>query len=128
MYRDRNRFEWAAVAVVSLALAASGCGDEAFTPTTFAVQLMAEPSSIGADGSSTITVQVTNNLGQTPSGIVLEWSNSFGELFIDGGATDSSGRASARLVGQGAPGVATVTAKIFARSEQGQVQVRVGLD
>jgi hypothetical protein len=128
MYRDRKRFEWAAAAIVALALAASGCGDEAVTPTTFAVQLTAEPASIDADGSSTITAQVTNNLGQTPSGVVLEWSNSFGELFISGGATNTSGRATARLAGQGTPGVATVTAKIFARTEQGQVQVRVGLD
>lgn len=114
-----------AAAVVALALLAWGCGEDVVAPATFQVQLSATPTSISGNGTSTITAQVTNNLGQTPSSVSLEWSNSLGLLQVTSGNTDSNGRSTATLVGQGDTGVATVTAKMLGRTEQGQVQVRI---
>ena len=55
-------------------------------------------------------------------------SNSLGQLLVTGSVTDASGRVTSRLLGEGEPGVAVVTARVVGRTETGQVQVRIGLD
>lgn len=125
--RDKA-FRLAAGAAAVTAVLAAGCSDSGVGPATFQVQLSAAPASIPVDGSSVITAQVTNSRGQTPPGISLEWSNSLATLQVRGGVTDANGRATATLFGQGAPGVAAVTATMVGRTERGQVQVRIGLD
>jgi hypothetical protein len=117
----------AAVATAVFAAVAAGC-DSGVAPAQVQLQLSAAPSSIPANGTSIITAQLTNTRGQALSGVLLEWSNSLAQLELTGSATDSSGRNSATLRGEGTAGVAVVTARVVGSTERSQVQVRVGLD
>jgi len=55
-------------------------------------------------------------------------SNSLAHLEVRGSVTDSSGRTTATLRGEGTPGVAVVTATVVGITERSRVQVRIGLD
>lgn len=128
--REHRLVGLAAAVVAVFAVVAAGCGDSGFEPTRLQVRLSAEPASIPVNGTSTITVQVTNNRGGVASGIPIEWSNSFAALHVlgSGSRSDADGHATATLSGQGDPGVAVITATIVGLTERGQVQVRIGLD
>jgi hypothetical protein len=117
----------AAVATAVSAVLATAC-DSGVAPAQLQLQLSAAPSSIPANGTSIVTAQLTNTRGQAMSGVLLEWSNSLAQLELTGSATDSSGRNSATLRGEGTAGVAVVTARVVGSTERSQVQVRVGLD
>jgi len=116
------------LAAALMVVIATGCSNPV-APARFQIQLSASLASIPADGTSTITAHVTNSRGQTPPGMVIEWSNSLAALEIRNGATDNNGRASATLSGQGAHGVAVITAVLIAAPEtRDQVEIRIGLD
>jgi len=127
--RENKLPRLAAVAAVVCAAVAAGCdGDSGFQPVRLQVRVSAEPTSIPADGTSTITAQVTNNRGENASGIPIEWGNSLAALQVRNSVTDANGRATAALSGQGARGVAVVTAGVVGLTERAQVEVRIGLD
>ena len=117
----------AAVATAVFAVLATAC-DSGVAPAQLQLQLSAAPNSIPVNGTSIITAQLTNTRGQAMSGVLLEWSNSLAQLELTGSATDSSGRNSATLRGEGTAGLAIVTARVVGSTERSQVQVRVGLD
>ena len=124
---DARLSRFAALAAAGVVALAAGCGGDSGTaPVRLEVVLFATPPSIPVDGTSTIIAQVTTDRGQPATGVSLEWSNTFGSLAVRGSGTDANGRYSVTLRGEGAPGVAVVTARVVGRSEQGQVEVRIG--
>lgn len=119
-------FKMMALIAAALIVLYAGCNtdDEA----RLAVRVSAAPASIPVNGTSTITAEVTNFEGSPISGVSIEWGTSFGSLQSGNGVTNSLGRATATLTGQGAAGTATVTATTLLTREQGQTTVRIGLD
>jgi len=97
-------------------------------PVRLQVRVFATPASIPVSGTSTIIAQVTTDQAQPAPGHTIEWSNSMANLSVRGAATDASGRTTATLRGEGAPGVAVITASVVGSGERGQVEVRIGLD
>lgn len=116
------------VALIAAALVVlySGCNTD--DEGRLAVRVSAEPASIPANGTSTITAEVTNFEGSGIPGISIEWGTNFASLQAGNSVTNNLGRATATLTGQGEVGSATVTATTSATRETGQTTVRIGLD
>ncbi|ALS68415.1 hypothetical protein AT395_25065 (plasmid) [Pandoraea apista] len=113
--------------VTAAAVAGSKTASVAFVPDTATagvVSLVANPTSIAANGSSTSTLTATvkdangNALG---AGIAVNWSTTAGSLTGTSSVTNASGVATMTLTSPTTVGVATVTAAAVAGSKTASV-------
>lgn len=125
--QKKHIFGLAALVAAAFIVLFAGCNTDD-SAQRFVVRVSAAPASISVNGTSTITAEVTNFEGTPIQGISIEWGTSFGALQSGNSVTNTDGRATATLSGQGEAGTATVTATTLSTRERGQTEVRIGLD
>ena len=114
--------------VCALSLLALGCdSSDPVAPTGSILTISASPSSIASNGKSSITVVARKSTGfPVNPGTVVHFSTTLGTLSGDRGSTDDDGVVRVTLSGNGAAGIATVTALTGAASDA-SVDVVIGL-
>jgi hypothetical protein len=119
----------ALLAVVLLAACESsgGGGGSPTDPGTLVLQITATPAAIGANGIADVVVRATVS-GAAATGVVIELATNLGRLDATQLTTDAQGRATTRLRGDGASGVARVTAQARTAPATVAAEVRIGID
>jgi adhesin/invasin len=120
--------------VEAVAGAAKDSATVTFTPGAPAsgangLELVATPTSIEADGSSTSTLRATvtdNNGNLVGAGVVVTWSATAGALTSNTSSTDNSGVASMTLTSATVAGVSTVEAVAGAAKDSATVTFTPG--